>query len=304
MKNNLLHTLQFVLLAGLLQSSVSQAQGPGMNFATIEVATVQLEPNVYVLMGGAAQGNILVLTGPDGVFMVDSMYAQMHEKLLAALQAISDEKVKYVVNTHLHGDHTAGNTAFAQEGALIIAQANTRERMLAQSNPLPAAAIPVLAYEDSMTIHMNGETIDIFWPQPAHTDGDSIIYFRNANIMHVGDVPSSLRYPNIGVNDGGTVAGMMAAARLIMTVANPQTRIIAGHLGPVVGFAEIEQQLAMFETVSSRIQAMIAEGKTLEHILAARPTAEFDAARAAGAITADQFVTLVHTDLVKQAEQQ
>ena len=302
MKNKLLHTLRFVLLAGLVQSSASQAQGPGLDFATIEIATVQLEPNVYVLMGGAAQGNVLALTGPDGVFIVDSMYAQMHDKLFAALQAISEQRVKYVVNTHLHGDHTAGNTAFAQEGALIIAQANTRERMLAQANPLPAAAIPALTYEDSMTIHMNGETIDIFWPEPAHTDGDSVIYFRDANILHAGDVPSSLRYPNIGVNDGGTVAGMMAAARLIMTVANPQTRIIAGHLGPVVGFAEIEQQLEMFETVSGRIQNMIDEDKTLAQILAAKPTAEFDAARAAGAITADQFVTLVHTDLAKQAQ--
>ena len=153
-----------------------------------------------------------------------------------------------------------------------------------------------------MTIHMNGETIDIFWPDAAHTDGDSIIYFRNANILHAGDVPSSLRYPNIGVNDGGTVAGMMAAARLVMEVANPQTRIIAGHLGPVVGFAEIERQLDMFETVSGRIQGMIDEGKTLEQILAAKPTAEFDAARAAGAISADQFVTLVHTDLAKRAD--
>ena len=124
---------------------------------------------------------------------------------------ISDERVKYVVNTHLHGDYTAGDTAFAQEGALSIAWVNMRERMLAQAKPLPAAAIPVLAHEDSMTIHMNGETIDIFWPEPACTDGDSLIYFRNANIRQTGDAPSSLRYPNIGVNDGGTVAGMMAA---------------------------------------------------------------------------------------------
>jgi cyclase len=302
MRNNLLHMVRFFVLAGLLQSSASQAQGPGLNFETIQVETVQLEPNVYVLMGGAAQGNMLVLTGPDGIFMVDSMYAQMHDKLFAALQAVSDERVKYIVNTHLHGDHTAGNTAFAQEGALIIAQASTRERMLAQANPLPAEAIPDLSYESSMTIHMNGEIIDIFWPQAAHTDGDSIIYFRNANILHAGDVPSSLRYPNIGVNDGGTVAGMMGAARMVMEVANPQTRIIAGHLGPVVGFAEIEQQLQMFETVSSRIQDMIDEGKTVEQVLAAKPTAEFDAARAAGAISADQFVTLVYTDLARQAD--
>jgi cyclase len=298
-RTNPFRTLQFVLLAGLLHSSAAQAQGPGLNFQTIQVETVELEPNVHVLMGGAAQGNMLVLSGPDGIFMVDSMYAQMHDKLFAALQGISGERIKYIVNTHLHGDHTAGNTAFAQEGALIIAQANTRKRMLAQANPLPAESVPDLSYESGITIHMNGETIEIFWPDAAHTDGDSIIYLRNANVMHVGDIPSSLRYPNIGVNDGGTVAGMMAAARRVMEVANRQTRIIAGHLGPVVGFAELEQQLGMFEIVSGRIQDLIDEGKSLEQILAARPTAEFDAARAAGAISADQFVTLVYTDLTR-----
>lgn len=286
-----------LLVAGLLGSSASQAQGPGLDFSAIEISTIQLEPNIHVLMGGPAQGNVLVLTGTDGTFLVDSMYAPMHSKLLGALQDITEQKVRYIVNTHLHGDHTAGNAAFAEEGALVISQANTRDRMLAQNNPLPVATIPVLTYDTSMTIRMNGETVDIFWPEAAHTDGDSIIYLRDANILHAGDVPSSLRYPNIGVNDGGTVAGMMAAARLIMKVANPQTRIIAGHLGPVVGFNEIEQQLVMFEAVSARIQTMIDEGKTLEQILTAKPTAEFDAARSAGAISADQFVTLVHTDL-------
>src|SRR5438034_9743082 len=162
------------------------------------------------------------------------MYAPMHAKILAALGAISRQPIRYVVNTHLHGDHTAGNEAMAKLGAVIISQENMRKRMAApQNNAPPAAALPVVTYADSMTLHFNGEEIYIYHPEPAHTDGDSIIYFRHGNVMHVGDVPSSLRYPNIGVAEGGTVAGMIAAAQQVMKIANPKTKVIPGHLGPV-----------------------------------------------------------------------
>jgi len=171
-----------------------------------------------------------------------------------------------------------------------------------QSNAPPAAALPILTYSDSMTLHFNGEEIDIYHPEPAHTDGDSIIFFRHANVMHVGDVPASLRYPNIGVNDGGSVEGMMAAARQVMRVANPATKIIPGHLGPVVGFKEIQQQLDMFAAVRDRISAAIRAGKTLEEVVASKPTADFDQGRMGGAITPDRFVSLVYTDLSRKAK--
>jgi glyoxylase-like metal-dependent hydrolase (beta-lactamase superfamily II) len=157
--------------------------------------------------------------------------------------------------------------------------------------------LPVLTYSESMTLHFNGEEIYIYHPQPAHTDGDSIIYFRHANVMHVGDIPSSLRYPNIGVNDGGSVNGMIAAARQVMQIANPDTKIIPGHLGPVVGFSEIQQQLEMFAAVRDRVMSAIRSGKSLEEVVASKPTADFDPPRLAGAITPDRFVTLVYTDL-------
>jgi glyoxylase-like metal-dependent hydrolase (beta-lactamase superfamily II) len=140
----------------------------------------------------------------------------------------------------------------------------------------------VLTYTDSVTLHINGEEIQIFHPAPAHTDGDSIVYFKRANVMHVGDVPASLRYPNIGVNDGGSVDGMMAAGRLVMKVANPQTKIIPGHLGPIIGFNEIEQQLAMFAAVRERVLTAIRAGKTVEQVVASKPTADFDQGRWAG----------------------
>ena len=134
----------------------------------------------------------------------------------------------------------------------------------------------MLTYTDSLTLHFNGEEIQIYHPAPAHTDGDSIVYFRKANVVHVGDIPASLRYPNIGVNDGGTVDGMMAAARQLMKIVKPDTKIIPGHLGPIVGFKEIEQQLTMFAAVRDRIAAAIKAGKSEAEVVASKPTKDFE----------------------------
>jgi cyclase len=291
------------LLAALAMTCwCSAAAAQNIDFASVEVRTVKVAEGLYVLMGGPAQGNVAVSVGSDGIFLVDSMYAPMHQKIMDALAAISRQPVRYVVNTHLHGDHTAGNEAMAKLGAVILSHENMRRRMAAPPINAPAAALPIVTYTDSMTLHFNGEEIDIYHPGPAHTDGDSIIYFRRANVMHVGDVPSSLRYPNIGVNDGGTVAGMTAAARQVMKVANAETKIIPGHLGPVVGFKEIQQQLEMFAVVRDRVLAAIRAGRTLEQVVASKPTADFDQGRLAGAITPDRFVTLVYTDLARGAK--
>src|SRR5205823_3498137 len=209
------------------------------------------------------------------------------------------QPIRFLVNTHLHGDHTAGNEAMAKLGAVIISHENMRKRMATAKNN----GLPVLTYTDSLTLHFNGEEIYIFHPAPAHTDGDSIIYFRHANVMHVGDVPSSLRYPNIGVDDGGSVDGMIAAAREVMKVANPETKIIPGHLGPVAGFKEIQQQLEMFAAVRDRVANAIRAGKTMQEVVASKPTADFDKGRMGGAITPDRFVTLVYTDLSRKMNQ-
>jgi cyclase len=290
-------------LAFVLTCAIATARAQGnIDFARLEIQTVKVTDGVYVLMGGPAQGNILVSAGSDGLFLVDTMYAQMHDKIMAALAAISTQPVRYIVNTHLHGDHTAGNEAMARRGAVVISHGNMLKRMAAQpTNPPPVGALPRLTYTDSLTLHFNGEEIQIFHPNPAHTDGDSIIYFKRANVMHVGDVPASLRYPNIGVNDGGTVDGMMAAGRLVMKVANPKTKIIPGHLGPIIGFKEIEQQLVMFATVRDRIAAAIKAGKTEQEVVASKPTQDFDDGRLGGAITPDRFVSLVYTDLSRKA---
>src|ERR1700733_9024934 len=286
-------------ILSILTLACVTANAQNIDFAATPIQTVKIADGIYVLMGGAAQGNILVSAGPDGIFLIDSMYAPMHGKIMDALAAISNQPIRFLVNTHLHGDHTAGNEAMAKLGAVIISQENMRKRMAAQPNTPPAALL-LVTYADSLTLHFNGEEIYIYHPEPAHTDGDSIIYFRHANVMHVGDVPSSLRYPNIGVNDGGSVDGMIAAARQVMTIANENTKIIPGHLGPVVGFKEIQQQLVMFTAVRDRISSAIRAGKTLEQVVASKPTADFDEGRLGGAITPDRFVTLVYTDLSRK----
>ncbi len=273
----------------------ARAQG-GLDFDAIDIRTVQLEDNVHILMGGPAQGNVLVLSGPDGILLVDSMYGQMHNKLVAAVRRISDSPIRFIVNTHLHGDHTGGNDAMKAIGATIISQDNMRPRMEAIGN----GNLPDLTYNETLTLHMNGEEVEIFWPEPAHTDHDSMIFLRRANILHIGDVPSNLRYPNIGIDDGGSVNGMTQAARRVLAIADENTRLIAGHLGPVVPFEEVGMQLDMFAAVSATIQGMIDRGLSLEAVLAARPTAAFDADRAAGAITPERFTTLVYTDLSRR----
>jgi len=287
-------------MALALGAGAQPALAQNIDFAKLELQTVKVADGLYVLMGGPAQGNIAVSIGSDGVFLVDTMYGQMHEKIVAAVKALTPQPIRYIVNTHLHGDHTAGNAAMAKLGATIISHENMRARMAAAANAPPAGTLPLLTYPDSLTLRINGEEIQIYHPAPAHTDGDSIVYFRRANVVHVGDIPASLRYPNIGVDDGGSVDGMMAAARQLKTIVKPDTKIIPGHLGPIVGFKEVDLQLAMFAAVRDRVAAAIKAGRSEAEVVASKPTKDFDEGRLGGAITPGRFVSLVYTDLSRR----
>jgi cyclase len=301
--------LKALAVAGLAAASLAGAahaqQGRPLQFDKLEMKTTQLSDHLYVVEAAPGVGNVVFLTGPDGVLLIDSMFPQLHDKLMAAIRKTgATGPIRYVINTHLHGDHTEGNGLMAKEGATLIAQDNVRSRMLMKkpdgAPAFPAENIPTITYATSMTLHFDGEDIEISHPPAAHTDGDSIIYFRRANVMQVGDLPASLRFNNIGVDDGGSVDGMIADGRLIMKMANPQTKIVPGHLGPVVGFKEIQIQEVMFQTVRDRIAKMIKEGKSLQQAIDAKPTADFNEGRLTGNITPERWVTLIYTDLSRR----
>jgi cyclase len=320
-------TLAMAAAVATAAAGFAQAQGgAGIDYAHTEIKTTKLADNLYVFVAGPGLGNVVILTGPDGVLMIDAMYPQMHDKLMGAIRAITPGPIRYVINTHLHGDHTGGNGLMVKEGATVIAQDNVRKRMelikpvglpadpkndtvtqgqmrarAAEGKPAyPPQDVPTITYSDTMTLRFDGEDIYIFHPAPAHTDGDSIVYFRHANVMHVGDLPASLRFNNIGVDDGGSIDGMIADGKLVMRVANPRTKIVAGHLGPVVGFKEIQEQEVMFQTVRDRVAKMIREGKSEDEIIASKPTKEFDMGRMGGTYTPDRWVALVYTDLSRR----
>ena len=291
-----------LLCAWAGMASSVQAQR-GANLDAVRIETVRIADGFYVLVGEG--GNILVSVGDDGILLVDAQYAPLHQKILDALRKISQQPIRFLINTHDHLDHTGGNELMAKAGATIVAHENVRKRLSdgqqaaggAQGTaPASKQALPTVTYSDSMTLHFNADEVQIFHVDAAHTDGDSVVYFRRANLMHVGDLPSSIRYPRIGA--GGSVDGMISAAEWIVQTGNPNTKIIPGHIGTAVGVQEVQQQRDMFVTVRDRIRGDIRAGKTLEQVIASKPTAEFDESRK-GSLAPEAFVTLLYQFLSK-----
>jgi glyoxylase-like metal-dependent hydrolase (beta-lactamase superfamily II) len=301
--------LKTLALASLLLGAASAAeaqQGRPLEFDKLQIKTTRLADNVWVAEAAPGVGNVVFLTGPDGVLLVDSMFPQLHDKLIAAIRATgATGPIRYVINTHLHNDHTSGNTLMAKEGATVIAHDNVLKRMQTAKRrdgtpAYPQTDWPKVTYADRKTLKFDGEEVELIHPPAAHTDGDTIVFFKHANVMEVGDLPASIRFNNIGVDDGGSVDGMIADGKLIMSLANAKTKIVPGHLGPVVGFKEITVQDAMFQAVRDRVAKMIGEGKTLQQVIDAKPTADFDQGRLGGNITPERFTTLVYTDLSRR----
>lgn len=299
--------LALALAAASISFSAHAQQGRPLDFEQMQIKTTKLADNLYVAEAAPGVGNVVFLTGPDGVLLVDSMFPQLHDKLIAAIRATgATGPVRYVVNTHLHNDHTAGNTLMARDGATIVAHENVLKRMQTARRADGSAAYPQTdwpkeTYADRKTIRFDGEEVELIHPPAAHTDGDTIVRFKHANVMEVGDLPASIRFNNIGVDDGGSVDGMIADGKLVLSLANPQTKIVPGHLGPVVGLKEISVQDAMFQAVRDRVAKLISEGKTLQQVIDAKPTADFDQGRLGGNITPERFTTLVYTDLSRRA---
>ncbi len=298
--------LVLALAAASVALTAHAQQGRPLDFEQMQIKTTKLADNLYVAEAAPGVGNVVFLTGPDGVLLVDSMFPQLHDKLVAAIRATgATGPIRYVINTHLHNDHTAGNTLMAKDGAVIVAQENVLKRMQTAKRADGSAAYPQTdwpkeTYADRKTLRFDGEEVELIHPAAAHTDGDTIVFFKHANVMAEGDLPGSIRFNNIGVDDGGSVDGMIADGKLILSLANDKTKIVPGHLGPVVGFKELTVQDDMFQAVRDRVAKMIAEGKTLQQVIDAKPTADFDQGRLGGNITPDRFTTLVYTDLSRR----
>ncbi len=292
-----------VALCALAAVPLRAARAQDIDPDKVEIRTEKLADGVYLLRG--AGGNIGLATGADGTFLIDDEYAPLTPKVVAAVRAIRDEPVKFVINTHWHNDHTGGNKDLGEAGALIVAHENVRKRMstdqfiAAFGKKVPAAppkALPLITFTESVTFHLNGDDVDVVHVPPAHTDGDSIVLFRKANVVHAGDVFFNGLYPFIDVSSGGSVDGMVGASDKLLALVDDHTKVIPGH-GPLSDRAGLKAYRDMLATVRDRVKAMIADGKSLPDIQAARPSKEFDDTWGKGFLTPDQFVALVHSSL-------
>lgn len=289
----------FVVLA-MLRPGVSLAADES---DAVEIRSIEVAPGIAMLTGRG--GNLGVSFGPDGILLIDDQFADLSDKILAALAKLSSEPLRYLINTHWHGDHTGGNENMAATGAVIVAHDNVRARMSQeQFNAVfnrktaasPEAALPVITFSWDTTVHMNGQAIHAVHVETAHTDGDSIIYFEPANVVHAGDTYFNGFYPFVDFSSGGDPEGMLAAIDSILSRIDDETKIIPGH-GPLSNRKELAVYRKMFGTVVDRIAASIAEGKTVDEVSAMKPTAEFDAEWGDGFLAPDQFVRILYLGL-------
>ena len=259
-------------------------------------------------MLSGAGGNIGLASGADATFIIDDQFAPLTPKIRAAIATVTNDPVKFLINTHFHGDHVGGNANFGSAGAIIFAHDNVRRRMSGEQfesaarqpapAPSPKAALPVVTFSDTLTLHLNGETAVIYHVKAAHTDGDAMIWFRKANVVHAGDVFVRYGFPFIDVASGGTFAGLLAANEKLLASTDANTKFIPGH-GDVATWKDLEAFITMLQSVRQKVAAAMAGGKTLEQVKAARPLASLDAL-GQGFVKTDGFVDLVYREMSKK----
>lgn len=309
--------------AGLVAAAVPlSASAQGIQYDKIELIPEKIAANLTMLAGNkdvdpghpdGAGGRIGVLHGPDGVLVVNSQYGQVADKVMAAIKRVSTQPIRILVNTHIHIDHTGGNAAFGKAGATIYAREELRQQMVTPSRRADgspglvrdAAGYPVVTYGmgEPIKIHMNGETVEFIPVRAAHTGGDTIIKFTNANTIMIGDFYRNFGYPYIDTLNGGSLKGLIDALDLTMKLARPDTKLIPGH-GTIINRTDIAPYRDMIAAVQEKVRAMVAQGATEQQVLAAKLTAPYDAKvpggllpAAGGGTSADRFVRAVYQEL-------
>ncbi len=293
--------ISWLMAIGFGLSAVSvQSQG----FDDVVIDAQQISDSIYMVTGRG--GNIGLVTGDDRTFVIDDQFAPLAPKIQAKIAELTDRPADFVLNTHWHGDHSGGNLPFAEAGAVIVAHDNVRVRMSTEqfngfSNrntpPSPAGALPVITFDQAMTFHVAGKTLKIQHLHAAHTDGDAVVYFVEDNVLHTGDLFFFGMYPYIDVAAGGSIRGMARAAGEMIEMIDAETKVIPGH-GPLATRDDIRAFRDFLTTVADAIDAMIEEGKTLEEVVAAEPTKDFDEQfNARGFFKPADWVGLVYADL-------
>jgi len=290
-----------MLLAALFLATPAAAQ----DYSKVEIKTTKLSDTAYMMTG--AGGNLGLSAGSDGVFLIDDQFAPLSPKITAAIAQVSDKPVKFLLNTHWHYDHTGGNENFANAGAIIVAHENVRKRMsseqfiefMRQTIPAsPKAALPVVTFASTVSLHLNGEEMRAIHMPRAHTDGDAVVHFLGSDVIHMGDIYFNGMYPFIDTTSGGTPEGVVAACDQVLKIVGEKTRVIPGH-GPLSNKAELAAYRDMVADVSKRVRSMVDSGKKLEEIVAAKPSADYDAKWGKGFIAPDKFVEMLAMNVLK-----
>jgi cyclase len=287
--------------AAILVATLAYAQG-GQDFSKVEIKANKVTDKFYTLDGQG--GTIGVLVGPDGVFMVDTQFAPLSDKIAAAIKQITPQPIKFIVNTHVHGDHTGGDENFGKMGATIISREELRFRLAhpaPQANgqpgvPTAAVGLPKQTYRGQLTMHMNGEEVQLIAVPRAHTDGDTMVYFPGLDIIMTGDFYRSIQYPNVDRNNGGSLQGLIDGLGMVIGRAGPNTKIVPGH-GPTVDRSAVVAHRDLVLAVRDRVAPLVAQGKSEDEVVAAKVTADLDAKVQQVATTGERFVRQVYQEL-------
>ena len=296
---------RFAIITGIVLSLAVTSATSQDDFKDIEIRSTRVADGIYMLTGKG--GNLGVSVGSDGTFLIDDQFAPLTDKIRAAIATFTDQPVKFLLNTHWHPDHTGGNVNMGKTGTVIMAHDNVRKRLAVdnfiemfgmEAPAMDSAGLPVITFDQSLTLHLNNNEIRISHVNSAHTDGDSIVHFRDANVIHTGDIYFAGMYPFIDTQSGGSTEGVLRALEKIAALSDSDTVIIPGH-GPLGDKNSLTAYTDMIRTISGRIHRMIDKQSSLEQILAAEPTRDFDEKYGNGFIGNTAFVKMLYADMAE-----